>query len=702
MPFCSVFGCSNSSKTKKPGEPRVSFHTFPNRDKSPKRFKLWLDYCHRKKFTPSKHSTICSRHFKESDFDNSQLLKIRLMPNFRVGGPKLNPGSVPSVPRDTDNPPPKKSCDREERFKKKHQKEVIECLLSEPSTSTQTVEDPDEPEEQAFSAFECSANDSFVSSDNEEGNNKSVQCELGKEVFRLETKENIDLNESFYEPQSDALSSDSDYSDSEPENPRDDIKHSKNSRNFENFFISWDCISQFFQKCSVCCEKITNLTKSVYGTALVVKTECEKCGRKESWTSQRVSHKRPHGNILMTSALVLSGILHSSFKTFCELLDTPSLSHTTYNKIIKTVTGPVIKQLWVDERMRNVQAMKKSRKPIWLAGDGQYDSPGFSAKYMTYSVMDLHSQKVVDFEVVQKGMIKGELEKPGCDRMLEKLVKTEKCDIKLFLTDRHKGVRWLLRTKYPEITHEFDVWHLSKSLMKKFKGFEKKYPKLHLWKPSINNHLWYCAQSCNGDGDLLVEKFISILYHIKNQHTWKDGRKKKKCEHGPLSEIESRKKLWVKGNSEEYRVLKKIILNKSLLKDLRQLKHFVHTGKLESYHNVRLKYMPKRIHFSYEGMFLRSTIAAMDHNNNLGKKKIGEKKQFSKATKSWTLKSRYSSCIIDWKKDAIQRILSASKAGSIPQVEPLNLTLPKNIAPFSCPSVDILRKRQFSRFPSKK
>lgn len=33
----------------------------------------------------------------------------------------------------------------------------------------------------------------------------------------------------------------------------------------------------------------------------------------------------------------------------------------------------------------------------------------------------------------------------------------------------------MLKTCYPEITHELDLWHLSKSLMKKFKTKNKKY-----------------------------------------------------------------------------------------------------------------------------------------------------------------------------------------------------------------------------------
>ena len=40
--------------------------------------------------------------------------------------------------------------------------------------------------------------------------------------------------------------------------------------------------------------------------------------------------------------------------------------------------------------------------PIHLAGDGKYDSPGFSAAFCTYIVQDLKSQAIIGLYVAQK------------------------------------------------------------------------------------------------------------------------------------------------------------------------------------------------------------------------------------------------------------------------------------------------------------
>jgi hypothetical protein len=70
MPMCSVFGCNEQNG-----------HRFPNRQKSPKRFAIWTDFCKRKSFRPGQNARICNKHFLESDLDESSVIKKKLMPN---------------------------------------------------------------------------------------------------------------------------------------------------------------------------------------------------------------------------------------------------------------------------------------------------------------------------------------------------------------------------------------------------------------------------------------------------------------------------------------------------------------------------------------------------------------------------------------------------------------------------------------------
>lgn len=56
--------------------------------------------------------------------------------------------------------------------------------------------------------------------------------------------------------------------------------------------------------------------------------------------------------------------------------------------------------------------------------------------------------------------------------LLKKLIEND-FTIQLFLSDCYKGIWYFMRTKHPDISHEFNVCHLSKSLIKKLKTLEK-------------------------------------------------------------------------------------------------------------------------------------------------------------------------------------------------------------------------------------
>ena len=181
-----------------------------------------------------------------------------------------------------------------------------------------------------------------------------------------------------------------------------------------------------------------------------------------------------------------------------------------------------------------------------------------------------------------------------------------------------------MKTDYPYITHQYDVWHMAKSVVKQLtqKGKLKHCERLLPWIQSISNHLWWAAQTCNGDAQLLTEKWTSIIYHISNVHEWDGGEGSvfNKCVHPTLPPEEQRSKKWLRSGSLVHTTLKNIVYNKTLLRDIKMLTGFHHTGALEVFHSLILKYCPKRQHFSYIGMQARIELAILDHNYNTNRK----------------------------------------------------------------------------------
>ncbi|XP_044172506.1 uncharacterized protein LOC114961035 [Acropora millepora] len=188
-------------------------------------------------------------------------------------------------------------------------------------------------------------------------------------------------------------------------------------------------------------------------------------------------------------------------------------------------------------------------------------------------------------------------------------------------TDRHPQIKKEMRVNHGEIEHQFDPWHLAKSVSKKLAKASKKSGcnDLAPWIPSIVNHLWWSAESCNRDPDVLREKWLSVIHHVTNRHEWPGNRYFHKCQHDRLSPEQQRKKKWLKPGSASHTALVNIAKDNRLLKDLDHLVQFVHTTALEVYHSLYLKYLPKLTHFTHDVMKVGTMLAALDHNFNVNR-----------------------------------------------------------------------------------
>ena len=93
------------------------------------------------------------------------------------------------------------------------------------------------------------------------------------------------------------------------------------------------------------------------------------------------------------------------------------------------------------------------------------------------------------------------MEPEALTRSLQRL-KRRKVKIGVLATDRHLTVTANMK-KLPEINHQFDIWHVCKSVVKKLHQKAKKYPDLKPWVQSVSNHMWWCAATCDGDEQVM-------------------------------------------------------------------------------------------------------------------------------------------------------------------------------------------------------
>ena len=106
-----------------------------------------------------------------------------------------------------------------------------------------------------------------------------------------------------------------------------------------------------------------------------------------------------------------------------------------------------------------------------LAGDGRCDSPGFNAKYGTYilifpddRVIDLtivHVAEVNHLTAMEKSYVRT-INRVELDKISITSIRTDRQTDRQ--TDRHIQIKAYLAKERPDLIHQFDIWHFSKSI----------------------------------------------------------------------------------------------------------------------------------------------------------------------------------------------------------------------------------------------
>ncbi|XP_064637203.1 uncharacterized protein LOC135493645 [Lineus longissimus] len=175
-----------------------------------------------------------------------------------------------------------------------------------------------------------------------------------------------------------------------------------------------------------------------------------------------------------------------------------------------------------------------------------------------------------------------------------------------------------MREEQEDTKHYYDVWHVAKGLAKKMEALAKKpgCGELRDWIKSISNHLYWCASSNkDGDKEVLLAKWLSIMNHIQNIHEGHDNEKFPRCAHEVIDESE-RKKKWLKPSTKVTEKVNALLTNKRLQTDVKKLSPLHQTSSVEAFHSLIVHFCPKSTHFSYLGMKSRLALAALHYNEN--------------------------------------------------------------------------------------
>ena len=215
--------------------------------------------------------------------------------------------------------------------------------------------------------------------------------------------------------------------------------------------------------------------------------------------------------------------------------------------------------------------------PCVFSGDGRCDSPGHNAKYLTYTFLEHSINKIVAMSVTQftECANSNRMEKYGFQKVLHGM-EARDINIKQITTDRHAQIKKLMREEHPNISHQFDIWHVCKNIRKTLSKAAKKKStsSFKKWIKSICNYFWWSCATCRGCEHTLGEKWTSILFHTQNKHNWLGYRFFHNCAHMELSKKNQRDKGCLDPNSDSFKALQTAVLDKTLINDLKHLTSF--------------------------------------------------------------------------------------------------------------------------------
>ncbi|XP_073451452.1 uncharacterized protein [Aquarana catesbeiana] len=454
------------------------------------------------------------------------------------------------------------------------------------------------------------------------------------------------------------------------------------------FIVFESCLNELLlsNKCKFnenCQGRLIKIKKYLVGSALVVKGYCSERHKFHLWSSQPFVGKMPAGNLLISGSILCSGSNFDKVSNFFYLLGLCGISQATYYRNQNYYLFPIINHHWYEER-KDVLT-KIGQCTVALAGDGQCDSPGFSTKYCTYTFLDLNTDKIIDFQVEQSktGVSSVSLGKIAFVKALQRL-KDDNVKIKIIATDRHVSIRKLLKEQHKGIIHKFYVWHFAKSIGNKLHQASKRRNshELAAWVSPAKNHLWWCASTCKHNVELLKEKWMSLVFHASNIHSWTDGQLYKQCSHEEMLHNEEEEHVWLLEGSAALQRMKDIVHDPRILKDLEHLSTFCHTGNLEVFHSMTLKYRTKHHRFGIDGMVARTQLAALDYNRNVGREQA---KMYDDTTQK---------LMTDILADSISLAAGNLKVDWIPRQS----YEPENIASFPFPEKPDMLQRYLSRF----
>lgn len=166
----------------------------------------------------------------------------------------------------------------------------------------------------------------------------------------------------------------------------------------------------------------TTVDYTLCGTSAMIRWKCPVGHIGRFCTSGEVNNVLSN-NLQAAAAVLLSGNNFAKIERFAQFWGLSFISPSTFFRVQKLYCIPAIIDEWW-QWMRAELIDEFQNKELVVSGDGQCDSPGFSAKNLCYYLMEIVSEYILEVEVLDKrhvGMKSSTMETRALKNALERL-----------------------------------------------------------------------------------------------------------------------------------------------------------------------------------------------------------------------------------------------------------------------------------------
>ena len=148
-----------------------------------------------------------------------------------------------------------------------------------------------------------------------------------------------------------------------------------------------------------CCQK-TTVDHKLVGTSATVYWKCPLGHKGRFSTSEFDGNGMAVNNLQAAASALISGNNFAKIEQFAKFLGLSFISSSTFYRVQRAYCIPAIDEWW--QWMRDKLIAQFTDEETGLFGDGQCDSPGFSAKNLCYFLMEVVSGYILEVEILDK------------------------------------------------------------------------------------------------------------------------------------------------------------------------------------------------------------------------------------------------------------------------------------------------------------